>query len=96
MSARQRMEATMADERRLVPRAVAGGVGLLQALQDNAHHRQDITIHMQVLRDPRDGRHAMDHQNLRDIPSQDRQLQGLSDACHLSILEELLELDKLH
>jgi hypothetical protein len=47
-------------------------------------------------RDPRDGRHAKIHQNLGDVPCHSRQPPDLDDMFCLSLLEEFLELDKLH
>jgi hypothetical protein len=81
---------------RIILGVVAGGIGLPQALQDDAHCLQDVTRRALVPGDPRDGRHSKIHQNLGDIPRQDRQSSGLGDMVHLDILEELLELDELH
>jgi hypothetical protein len=63
------MEATVTNERSLIIGAMAGGVGLPQGLQDDAHRLQDIASHAWILGDSWDGRQAKIHQNLAKIAS---------------------------
>jgi hypothetical protein len=90
------METTVTNERGLIPRAMAGGVGLLRVVRDDAHCLQEVASHAHIPGDPQDGRNARIHQNLGDVPHQNRQPPSLGDEFHLSILEELSELDDLH
>jgi hypothetical protein len=48
----------MTRKQRLIPGAVTGGVGLLQALQDDVHRLQDVASLERAPGDPRDRRHA--------------------------------------
>jgi hypothetical protein len=95
-SAGQLKEAAIGNGWHLVLGIVAEGVGLLQAFQDGAYSLQDVIGYAWVLGDPRDGRHAMVHQDLRDIPHQDHQSPGLGDALHLGLLQAPPEPDNLH
>jgi hypothetical protein len=49
------------NEQRLIPGAVARGIVLPLALQDDVHHHQDVAYHAQVSGDHQDGRHANVH-----------------------------------
>jgi hypothetical protein len=75
---------------------MAGGVGLLQVLQDDIHRIQDIASHAWILENPQDEGHAKIHQNLGHVPHQDHQPPGLGDAVHLGALKEPPELNELH
>jgi hypothetical protein len=58
------MEATTINERRLIPGAMSGGIGLPQAPQDDTHCLQGVVSHAWILGDPWYGRHATIHPNL--------------------------------
>jgi hypothetical protein len=67
------------------PGTMAIGVGLLQALQDDIHHLQDVIGYASIPGDPRDG----------GMPRSTRTL-DMSLTRITSILKEPPELDDLH
>jgi hypothetical protein len=75
---------------------VARGVGLPQAFQNGARCLQDVVSPTQVPEYPRDGRHAKVHQDLGDVPHQDRQSPGLGDVLHHALHKAPLKVDELH
>jgi hypothetical protein len=89
-------EVARGNERHLVPRIVARGIGLSQAFQDGAHCLQNIVGHMRIPGDPWDGRHAKVHQDLGGTPHQNCQSPSLGDTLHLSFLQAPVKLDELH
>jgi hypothetical protein len=86
----------MMSEQCLIPRAVAGGVGLLQVLKDDIHHLKDATSRAWVSGDLRDRGHAKVHQNHGHVPHQGHQLPSLNDAVHVGVMKKPLELNELH
>jgi hypothetical protein len=84
------------NERPVIPWTMAGGVGLPHVFQDGACYPQDVARHAWVLGDPGDGRHAKVHQDLRDVPHQDRQSPGLGVAPDFGLLVGPSELNELH
>jgi hypothetical protein len=86
----------MTRERHLILGVVAGGVGLLQALQDDVHRLHDVASRAQIPGDPRDRRHDKVPYNFGHVPHQGRQAPGLNDTVYLSVLKEPLELNEQH